>query len=94
MYELRDPEEDPGAKPTYKRVSARSLIPIPRDNPPVQVHKDGSHVHAQYPGTDTFYRAVVKSYQRDTKKEHYRLNFEDDDQPAQEVEARFVFHEN
>ncbi len=44
-------------------------------------------MYAKYPNTDTFYKATVKSF----KKPDYSLNFEEDDQGLQTVEARFVF---
>lgn len=78
---------DAAGKPTSRRVYARNLVPILKESPSIQLYKDGTSVYAKYPGTDTFYRAVVKSF----KRPDYSLNFEEDDQGLQTVEGRFVF---
>lgn len=66
---------------------AKNLLPIPKESPGIQLFKDHTGVYAKYPNTDTFYKATVKSF----KKPDYSLNFEEDDQGLQTVEARFVF---
>jgi SAGA-associated factor 29 len=84
---VRDPEVDSSGKPTSRRVIARNLLPIPKENPNVQLFKDNTSVYAKYPNTDTFYKATVKEF----KKPDYKLNFDEDDQGLQTVEGRFVF---
>jgi hypothetical protein len=85
---VRDPEVDASSgKPTSRRVLAKNLLPIPKDNPSFQLFKDGTSVYAKYPYTDTFYKATVQSF----KKPNYSLSFDDDDQGLQTVEGRFVF---
>ncbi|ETI19633.1 hypothetical protein G647_09467 [Cladophialophora carrionii CBS 160.54] len=88
QYDVRDPEVDASSgKPTSRRVLAKNLLPIPKDNPTFQYFKDGTSVYAKYPYTDTFYKATVQSF----KKPNYSLSFDDDDQGLQTVEGRFVF---
>jgi SAGA-associated factor 29 len=88
---VRDPEVDASGKHATRRVLARHLLPIPRENSMTQFFKDGMSVYAKYPQTDTFYKATVKSFKKLERSSTYLLAFDDDDQPLQTVDARFVF---
>ena len=84
---MQDPEPDESGHtvPIYK-TTATSLIPIPGPDATLQDFPVGKHVLARYPETTTFYKAEV----RGTRKDLYRLSFEDDQNQENEVHKRFV----
>ncbi|KAL9630379.1 MAG: hypothetical protein Q9164_006447 [Protoblastenia rupestris] len=87
IYEVQDPEPDENGAPgqVYKTTAA-ALIAIPGRDAILQDFSVGKHVLARYPETTTFYRAEVTG----SKKEVYRLKFEDDQNQEMEVGRRFV----
>lgn len=84
---MQDPEPDENGAPgqIYKTWS-NALIAIPGPNSPLSEFPVGKPVLARYPETTTFYRAEVTG----TKKDSYRLKFEEDQDQEMEVYRRFV----
>ncbi|KAL9103025.1 MAG: hypothetical protein Q9163_001884 [Psora crenata] len=87
IYEVQDPEPDENGAPgqVYKTTAA-ALIAIPGVDTVLVDFPVGKHVLARYPETTTFYRAEVTG----SKKDVYRLKFEDDQNQEMEVGRRFV----
>ncbi|KAL4806681.1 SGF29 tudor-like domain-containing protein [Aspergillus unguis] len=87
-YDVQDPEpNENGEHGAVFKVSAVSLIPIPRMGSTLPSFSAGKQVLARYPDTTTFYRAEVMGSKKDT----YRLKFEgEEDDKEMEVDRRFV----
>ena len=84
---MQDPEPDENGQPgqVYK-TGANALIAIPSPDAALPDFPVGKAVLARYPETTTFYRAEVTG----SKKDVYRLKFEDDQNQEMEVGRRFV----
>ena len=88
---MQDPEPDENGAPgqVYK-TTALALIAIPGPDAILPDFLPGKAVLARYPETTTFYRAEVTG----SKKDVYRLKFEDDQNQEMEVGRRFVLDVN
>lgn len=91
-YEVQDPEPDENGQPgqVFSKISAAALIAIPKEGDLLVDFPVGKLVLARYPETTTFYRATIAG----SRKDVYRLKFEDDQGQEMEVYRRFVLDVN